>query len=152
MVAGAAALIIQLRPDWSAMEVREAIMMTASNAHYPDNTYGYGILNAGGAINYGTTSINDNADYLPSDFNLIRTYPNPFNPAMNIEIDVRPSSELKIDVFSYNGNHVSNIFNGTTINRLSYFRWEPKNISSAVYFVRLIADGRTNYRKVTFIK
>jgi len=71
---------------------------------------------------------------------------------MNIEIDVRPSSELKIDVFSYNGNHVSNIFNGTTINRLSYFRWEPKNISSAVYFVRLIADGRTNYKKVTFIK
>ena len=152
LVAGAAALIIQSRPDWSAMEVREAIMMTASNADYPDNTYGYGILNAGDAINYGTTSINDNADYLPSDFNLIRTYPNPFNPAMNIEIDVRPSSELKIDVFSYNGNHVSNIFNGTTINRLSKFRWEPKNISSAVYFVRLIIDGRTNYKKVTFIK
>ena len=152
LVAGAAALIIQSRPDWSAMEVREAIMMTASNADYPDNTYGYGILNAGDAINYGTTSINDNADYLPSDFNLIRTYPNPFNPAMNIEIDVRPSSELKIDVFSYNGNHVSNIFNGTTINRLSQFRWEPKNISSAVYFVRLIIDGRTNYKKVTFIK
>ena len=152
LVAGAAALIIQSRPDWSAMEVREAIMMTASNADYPDNTYGYGILNAGDAINYGTTSINDNADYLPSDFNLIRTYPNPFNPAMNIEIDVRPSSELKIDVFSYNGNHVSNIFNGRTINRLSYFRWEPKNMTSAVYFVRLIIDGRTEYKKVTLIK
>ena len=152
LVAGAAALIIQARPDWSAMEVREAMMMTASNADNPDNTYGYGILNAGEAINYGTTSKNDNADYLPSDYNIIRTYPNPFNPAMNIEIDVRPSSELKVDVFSYNGNHVSNIFNGTTINRLSQFRWEPKNISSAVYFVRLIIDGRTNYKKVTFIK
>ena len=82
----------------------------------------------------------------------IRTYPNPFNPAMNIEIDVHPSSKLKIDVFSYNGIHLSNIFNGTTINRLSQFRWEPENISSAVYFVRLIIDGRTNYKKVTFIK
>ena len=152
LVAGAAALIIQSRPDWSAMEVREAIMMTASNAHYPDNTYGYGILNAGDAINYGTTSINDNADYLPSDFNLIRTYPNPFNPAMNIEIDVRPSSELKIDVFSYNGNHVSNIFDGITTNRLLQFRWEPNNISSAVYLVRLIINGRTSYKKVSFIK
>ena len=128
------------------------MMMTASNADNPDNTYGYGILNAVEAINYGATSKNDNADYLPSDYDLIRAYPNPFNPSINIEIDVRPSSELMVDVFSYSGNHVSNIFNGTTINRLSQFRWEPKSISSAVYFVRLTIDGRTNYKKVTFIK
>jgi hypothetical protein len=152
LVAGAAALILQARPDWSAMEVREAMMMTASNADNPDNTYGYGILNAVEAINYGTTSINDNADYLLIDYNLIRTYPNPFNPAMNIEIDVRPSSELKVDVFSYNGNHVANIFNGITTNRLLQFRWEPNNTSSAVYFVRLIIDGKTSYKKVSFIK
>ena len=152
LVAGAAALIIQARPRWSAMEVREAMMMTASNADNPDNTYGYGILNAVDAINYGATSKNDNADYLPSDYDLIRVYPNPFNPSINIEIDVRPSSELKVDVFSYNGNHVSNIFNGITINPLSKFRWKPNNISSAVYFVRLIIDGRTSYKKVSFIK
>ena len=152
LVAGAAALILQARPDWSAMEVREAMMMTASNADNPDNTYGYGILNAVEAINYGTTSMNENTDYLPIDYNLIRTYPNPFNPAMNIEIDVRPSSELKVDVFSYNGNHVANIFNGITTNRLLQFRWEPNNTSSAVYFVRLIIDGRTSYKKVSFIK
>ena len=128
------------------------MMMTASNADNPDNTYGYGILNAVEAINYGATSKNDNADYLPSDYDLIRVYPNPFNPSINIEIDVRPSSELKVDVFSYNGNHVSNIFNGITINPLSKFRWKPNNISSAVYFVRLIIDGRTSYKKVSFIK
>ena len=152
LVAGAAALIIQARPDWSAMEVRDAIMMTASMADNPDNTYGYGILNAGEAINYGTTTKNDNADYLPSDYNLIRAYPNPFNPSINIEINVNPLTELRMDVFSYSGNHVANIFNGITINQLSQFRWEPKNISSAIYFVRLIINGRTNYKKVTFIK
>ena len=152
LVAGAAALILQARPNWSAMEVREAMMMTASNADNPDNTYGYGILNALEAINYGTTSMNENTDYLPSDYNLIRTYPNPFNPAMNIEIEVRLSSELKVDVFTYNGNHVANIFNGITTKRLLQFRWEPNNISSAVYFVRLIIDGRTSYKKVSFIK
>ena len=152
LVAGAAALIIQARPDWSAMEVRDAIMMTASMADNPDNTYGYGILNAGEAINYGTTTKNDNADYSPIDYNLIRAYPNPFNPSINIEINVNPLTELRMDVFSYSGNHVANIFNGITINQLSQFRWEPKNISSAIYFVRLIINGRTNYKKVTFIK
>ena len=152
LVAGAAALILQARPDWSAMEVREAMMMTSSNADNPDNTYGYGILNAREAINYGATSKNENTDYLPIDYNLIRTYPNPFNPTMNVEIEVRPSSELKVDVFSYNGNHVANIFDGITTNRLLQFRWEPNNISSAVYLVRLIINGRTSYKKVSFIK
>ena len=152
LVAGAAALIIQARPDWSAIDVRDAIMMTASMAGNPDNTYGYGILNAIEAINYGTTTKNDNADYLPSDYNLIRAYPNPFNPSMNIEIDVSPSTGLQVDVFSYSGNHVANIFNGATTNQLSQFRWEPNNISSGVSFVRLIINGRTSYKKVTFIK
>ena len=152
LIAGAAALIIQARPDWSAMEVREAMMMTASNADNADNTYGYGILNAGEAINYGTTTKNDNTDYLSSDYNLIRAYPNPFNPSINIEINVNPSTELKVDVFSYNGNHVANIFNGITINQLSQFLWEPKNLSSAVYFVRLVINGRTKYKKVTLVK
>jgi len=152
LVAGAAALIIQARPSWSAMEVREAMMMTASNADNPDNTYGYGILNAGEAINYGTTSKNDNANYLPIDYDLVRAYPNPFNPSMNIEIDVLSSSELKVDIFSYNGSHVANIFDGMTVNQLSRFRWEPKNMPSAVYVVRLIINGKINYKKVTFIK
>ena len=152
LVAGAAALIIQARPSWSAMEVREAMMMTASNADNPDNTYGYGILNAGEAINYGTTSKNDNANYLPIDYDLVRAYPNPFNPSMNIEIDVLSSSELKVDIFSYNGSHVANIFDGMTVNQLSLFRWEPKNMPSAVYVVRLIINGKINYKKVTFIK
>ena len=128
------------------------MMMTASNADNPDNTYGYGILNAVEAINYGTTSMNENTDYLPIDYNLIRTYPNPFNPTMNVEIDVRPSSELKVDVFSYNGNHVANIFDGITTNRLLQFRWEPNNLSSGVYFIRFIIDGKTNYKKVTFLR
>tara|TARA_B100000579_G_scaffold146992_1_gene119275 strand:+ start:849 stop:2507 length:1659 start_codon:yes stop_codon:yes gene_type:complete len=152
LVAGAAALIIQARPSWSAMEVREAMMMTASNADNPDNTYGYGILNAGEAINYGTTSKNDNANYLPIDYDLVRAYPNPFNPSMNIEIDVLSLSELKVDIFSYNGSHVANIFDGMTVNQLSRFRWEPKNMPSAVYVVRLIINGKINYKKVTFIK
>ena len=38
LVAGAAALIIQARPEWSAMQVRDAIMMTASMADSANNT------------------------------------------------------------------------------------------------------------------
>jgi serine protease AprX len=52
LVAGTAALLIEARPEWTAMEVREALMMTASRALMPDNVYGWGIVNAVSAIKY----------------------------------------------------------------------------------------------------
>lgn len=52
LIGGVAALVIQAHPDWTVMQVREAIMMTASNATTPDNNYGWGIANCWAAINY----------------------------------------------------------------------------------------------------
>jgi len=52
LVAGVAALVIQAHPDWTPKMVREALMMTASRASHPDNTYGWGIIDAVAAINY----------------------------------------------------------------------------------------------------
>jgi len=52
LAAGAAALVIEANPDWSAMEVRDAIMLTAHNADNANNIYGWGIINVWEAINY----------------------------------------------------------------------------------------------------
>lgn len=53
LIGGVAALVIEAHPDWTAMQVREAIMMTGNNAATPDNAYGWGIANCLDAINYG---------------------------------------------------------------------------------------------------
>lgn len=52
LIAGAAALILEAHPDWNPMMVREALMMTASQANSPDNDYGYGLIDVVAAINY----------------------------------------------------------------------------------------------------
>ena len=49
LAAGAAALLIQKRPDLSPDEIRMALMKTATRAASPDNEYGYGIVQAFGA-------------------------------------------------------------------------------------------------------
>jgi len=51
-VAGVAALILQAHPDWTPMQVKQAILETASNAAHPDNTRGWGIIDATEAINF----------------------------------------------------------------------------------------------------
>ena len=52
LVGGCAALILEAHPDWTVMQVREAMMMTADNSETPDNTYGWGIIDVVAAINY----------------------------------------------------------------------------------------------------
>jgi hypothetical protein len=52
MISGAAALVMQNHPDWTPMQVREALMMTASQPSDPDNDYGWGIIDALSAAFY----------------------------------------------------------------------------------------------------
>lgn len=52
LVGGAAAVVLSAHPTWTPMQVREALMMTASRRCTPDNTYGWGIIDVMAAINY----------------------------------------------------------------------------------------------------
>jgi hypothetical protein len=52
LVGGCAAALLSAHPDWTVMQVREALMMTASNASSPDIQYGWGIVDLFSALNY----------------------------------------------------------------------------------------------------
>ena len=52
LIGGCAALILSAHPEWTPMQVRESMMMTASRATYPDNNYGWGIPDLLAAIQY----------------------------------------------------------------------------------------------------
>jgi len=49
LVAGVCALLLEIHPDWTPIQVREALWTTASQADQPDNLFGYGIVNASNA-------------------------------------------------------------------------------------------------------
>lgn len=49
---GVAALVMQAHPDWTALEVREALMKTATQSKTPNMDYGWGIIQAVAAAEY----------------------------------------------------------------------------------------------------
>ncbi len=53
LVAGAACLMVQARPNFPPQIIRQALMETASKAATPDNNYGWGIINVETASNWG---------------------------------------------------------------------------------------------------
>lgn len=52
LTAGFSAVLLSAHPDWTPLQAREAVMMTASRKGGPDNTYGYGIPDMALALDY----------------------------------------------------------------------------------------------------
>lgn len=46
LVAGVCALLLEIHPEWTPIQVRDALWHTASQADHPNNLFGYGIVNA----------------------------------------------------------------------------------------------------------
>lgn len=57
LVAGVAALLLEIHRDWTPVEVRRALMSTASLSQNPNNDYGWGIVDAALAADVGWVSL-----------------------------------------------------------------------------------------------
>ncbi len=61
LVAGIAAQLLSAHPEYTPYMLRDALMQTADNAASPDNTYGWGIIDALKAYNWGANFTVDTA-------------------------------------------------------------------------------------------
>ena len=153
LAAGAAAVVLSANLNLSAMELREALMMTASMADSPNNDYGWGIVNTLAAINYefmGTEK--DQTEFIPIEYHVLKTYPNPFNPSLIIQVSAPPGVVLNVDVFSYDGRFIANLYSEKQFATVQTLNWKPGNVPSGIYFIRSSVNGKEQFKKVTFIK
>ena len=67
LTAGTAALLLEVHPDWTSLELMEAIKMTANNSSSPNNKIGWGIVDAEAASEYIFKKV-----YAPKDFSVRR--------------------------------------------------------------------------------
>jgi len=153
LAAGAAAVVLSANLNLSAMELREALMMTASMADSANNDYGWGIVNTLAAINYEfmDTKI-EQTEFAPIEYHVLKTYPNPFNPSLIIQVSAPPGVVLNVDVFSYDGRFIANLYSGKQFTTVQTLNWKPGNIPSGIYFIRSSVNGKEQFKKVTFIQ
>ena len=152
LAAGAAAVILSANPEWTNMQVREAIMMTASLSNSPDNIYGYGILNTWAAINYQFTTGLKNEEIIPNALKVFDAYPNPFNPTTSIRIlseSILPS--ITLSIFNINGQLIQTLKKETTNARRMDIKWDGSRNSSGVYFIKIDWPGGSRTQKITLL-
>lgn len=126
--------------------------------HNPHYTVGLLYLSIGKLG--GIVSIDDFNVDVPSSFTLDQNYPNPFNPATTIKYSLPFESNVKINVYSINGELIKELVNGTNYagSHQVTFNTTDLNLASGVYFYTINAasiDGSKSFqqtKKMVLIK
>ena len=128
-VAGAAALVLSAHPELTPIQVRQALLSTADRAAAPDNTYGYGLVNAFAAVNFWGSP-----QTLPKKHHLVGSYPNPFvrhrNGYVRIIFDLAKTTNLQMDIYNILGQKIINLWDGERIaGKGQRLFWDGRNVS-----------------------
>ena len=91
-------------------------------------------------------------EILPLTFALHQNYPNPFNPITNIQFTIPEPSDVKLRIINVLGKEVDVLVNETLPVGHHRILWNPKNISSGVYFYKIEAGSFIKTRKMILLK
>lgn len=154
LVAGSVALLLEARPSWGPAQVREALMMTASQAANPDNDFGWGVPDLLAALDYIPGGTGATTYALAID----DVFPNPFPGAVRPYTIIRwtlPSpSDVSISVFNLLGQQLHTVYSrGFQQAGPGSATWDGRDrngrqVPSGVYFVRLSAGPTAVVRRV----
>jgi hypothetical protein len=94
---------------------------------------------------------------MPSSFDLVRNYPNPFNPSTTIEYQVAARGPVALAVFDALGREVKTLMTGTVDAGTYKLSWDARDntnrpLSSGVYFVRLQTVRSSQLVKTVLLK
>lgn len=143
LVAGLVAGVWQTNPDWTNIEVVNAIKLTASRATSPDTLFGYGVPDYIEAAVGRVLSISDIIN------DQIKVYPNPFRDN-RIWIDLSQPQDiypLNIQVFDVRG---SVILEDQVQNYREKIELNIPSSDPGTYFLRL--EGKSFSKSVKLIK
>ncbi len=93
------------------------------------------------------------AENLPNEFGIQTVYPNPFNAATTITVNLPEASELSVTVYNIAGQQVAELANGQVSAGTHDFTFDASHLASGLYFVRASVPGQMDtMRKLMLVR
>lgn len=89
---------------------------------------------------------------LPTEFSLSQNYPNPFNPTTQINYSLPFDTEVRLDVYTSNGELVRTLVNEAQSAGSHTVEFNASDLASGTYIYRMIAKDFVQTRKMILIK
>lgn len=102
--------------------------------------------------NQATLSIHNSDVIIPSDFILIRIYPNPFNSNTNIEYSLLQSGKVYIAIYDILGRKIAKLVDKNQIAGKYLISWNADNYPTGIYFLKTSLDDYSQLQKMVVMR
>jgi M6 family metalloprotease-like protein len=94
---------------------------------------------------------------LPRVTTLLPAYPNPFNPATSLAVEIARAGPAQLTIYDVAGRRVAVVHDGELAVGRHTFRWDGRDrsgrqVAAGVYLVRLQADGQQLSQRLALVK
>jgi len=94
---------------------------------------------------------------LPEEFVLAIAYPNPFNGAVTIQVELPQSGKFELDIFDITGRKVRSLAQGNTTVGEQQYQWDTlsdsgESVSSGIFFAVYRFNGQQNVLKLIYTR
>lgn len=169
IAAGAIALLLERYPDWGPDEVRSYIRlyarattlpanMTADQVKVKDNpgvwdrVFGYGALDLTRAFSGDTLPPVKPEPPEYDDYFLSQNYPNPFNSLTKITYYLPEEAHVELKIFDLLGRLVTVLVDRKESQGEHPVAFDGRNLSSGVYFYRIVAGTFVHSKKMVIVR
>lgn len=139
LVTGVVAQMLQANPSLDPVQVRKVLRETASQAAQPDDSLGWGIINAAAAINRVQELI------YPDRPEVTASHPNPFAESTTITVDLpaTQSESARLTLYDMLGRKVAVAYEGTLVPGPNSISIDGTNLPPGIYLYRLVSKSFT---------
>lgn len=88
----------------------------------------------------------------PEKFSLSQNYPNPFNPSTVISYNLKAGSNVSLKVYDLKGMEVTSLISEYKEAGSYEIKFDGSNLSSGVYFYKLVAGNFSEIKRMTLVK
>lgn len=113
-------------------------------------TYDVGMIPTDFAV-WDNSVLNNNNDFI-SNFDILGSYPNPFNPITNFDISIPEAGYLSVNIYDISGKLVTNITNDYYLPNNYSFNWNASEVSSGLYIINATLNNYTISSNITLLK
>jgi subtilisin family serine protease len=143
LTAGAMGLIVEARPEWSPIEIIDALHSTATQSSSPDTLMGWGILQAHDARYADWVGVEESGVAEPK---LVWASPNPSRGATRIQFTVQERGRSLVAIYNAGGELVRTLVDRVLPVGPHNVEWDGRDgngqqVASGVYFAKLRAAG-----------
>ncbi len=98
------------------------------------------------------TSVSNDDLEIPTDFRLNQNYPNPFNPNTTIKFSIPKSTGVNLNVYNLVGEKVAELVNEDLAAGNYSINFNSTNLSSGIYFYKIITSDFIESKKMILLK